>query len=237
MAIPVVTRRTPRWLVWHGRLSLALLAALLVFAAVVPAVGARSASLSDLRAAIEAGRVDQVSVTGALPPGATGSSTAHLLWQDGLIARVTTVLHLSDGWHATPPRLADLDHLVGDMGHELSVGGKHVSLRAVTRVQGPGDSTSLAGWHLPLWMSPVGGVLWVVAVLLLATGPEPRWATRWAWFWAFITPLGVVALPLFALGSVPLPGRPAPRPPGHRLTGGWAFLLVNVSVAFFDLNS
>ena len=80
-------------------------------------------------------------------------------------------------------------------------------------------------------------MLWVVAVLLLATVPEPRWATRWAWFWAFITPLGVVALPLFALGSVPLPGRPAPRPPGHRLTGGWAFLLVNVSVAFFDLNS
>ncbi len=237
MAIPVAARRTPRWLVWHGHLRLALLAALLVFAAVVPAVGTRSASLSDLRAVIEAGRVDQVSVTGALPPGATGSSTAHLLWQDGLIARVTTVLHLSDGSQATSPGLADLDHLVGDIGHELSVGGKHVSLRAVTQVQGPGYSTSLAGWHLPLWMSPVGGVLWIVAVLLLATGPEPRWATRWAWFWAFITPLAVVAMPLFALGSVPLPGRPAPRRPGRRLTGGWAFLLVGLIVTVFDLRS
>ena len=236
MATPAANLKA-RWLVWYGHLRLALLLAVLAFAATVPFVGSRTASLAELQGALEAGRVEQVSVIGALPPGATGSRTAHIVWQDGPITRVTTVRHLSDGSQGPPHERSDLDHVLGDLRHQLGVWDKQSSLSVVTETEGPMDRAPMAGWYLPVWMGQVSPWLWVVAVLLLATGPEPRWATRWAWFWAFIGPLVVVALPLFALGSVPLPGRPAPRRPGHRLTGGWAFLLVGLIVTVFDLHS
>lgn len=73
-------------------------------------------------------------------------------------------------------------------------------------------------------MSPQWGFLPVATALLwfavLVTGPEPRYATRFAWFWLAFSPLSVLAavayLLLGARGAVP--GE-------RRLTGAWAFLL------------
>jgi hypothetical protein len=75
------------------------------------------------------------------------------------------------------------------------------------------------------------GVIWGwfgIAVLttigLLIAGPQPRRATKWAWFWlaVSITPLWLVFL---VLEPVPM-WSDQPRPVARRrLTGGWAFLL------------
>ncbi|MCL3860974.1 hypothetical protein [Actinotalea sp. K2] len=72
-------------------------------------------------------------------------------------------------------------------------------------------------WHL---MS-IGGI---GAFLLLVLGPQPRLATKWAWFWLcmYVPPLWLVFVvleptPWWVKGQLP----PAQR----RLTGGWAFLL------------
>ncbi|MBB2892973.1 hypothetical protein [Flexivirga oryzae] len=66
----------------------------------------------------------------------------------------------------------------------------------------------------------------VAALFVLINGPQPRWATRWGWFWLILNPALVVTLPLFLLASGPLRPTDHPEPPtGRRLTGGWAFLL------------
>lgn len=72
-------------------------------------------------------------------------------------------------------------------------------------------------------------VLIALAVLVALTAtiiasPEPRFATRWAWFWlaAYVWPAAVAYLllePTAAWRREPV------RAPGRRLTGGWAFLI------------
>ncbi|MPV39139.1 hypothetical protein [Georgenia subflava] len=64
----------------------------------------------------------------------------------------------------------------------------------------------------------------LAVLLLLVLGPQPRLATKWAWFW-----LAMTAAPLWLvfvlLEPTPLGARrPAPLP-ARRLTGGWAFLI------------
>ncbi len=64
---------------------------------------------------------------------------------------------------------------------------------------------------------------WLVTVVLLDVGPQPRWATKWAWFWMMgAGPMAVVFLmiePVPVWQSEALAARP------WRLTGGRAFLL------------
>jgi len=61
-------------------------------------------------------------------------------------------------------------------------------------------------------------------LVLLIIGPQPRWATKWAWFWLLgLGPMSVVFLlaePVPVWQSSPAYLRPS------RLTGGWAFLLM-----------
>jgi len=76
-----------------------------------------------------------------------------------------------------------------------------------------------------------GGIAGLAALLLLIGGPQPRLATKWAWFWlAWHTPL--LWLAFVVLEPVPVwlnrPLRQRPR----RLTGGWAFLLSITAVPF-----
>jgi hypothetical protein len=61
--------------------------------------------------------------------------------------------------------------------------------------------------------------------LLIAAGPEPWRATRWAWFWAvlFTAPVGALA---FAILSGPTPLVPTPRNRAWRLSGGWTFIII-----------
>ncbi|MFH5821368.1 hypothetical protein [Georgenia sp. AZ-5] len=58
---------------------------------------------------------------------------------------------------------------------------------------------------------------------LLIGGPQPRLATKWAWFWlAVSTPLWTVFL---LLEPVPVWSRSPAPVRERRLTGGWAFVL------------
>jgi hypothetical protein len=79
-----------------------------------------------------------------------------------------------------------------------------------------GTSASVVGWS---W----SGLAWVVSLIWLIAGPQPRLATKWAWFWLFAIDPALVAFlllePVPAWQPYPIPARPS------RLTGGWAFLL------------
>lgn len=84
----------------------------------------------------------------------------------------------------------------------------HVSAHAV-----PGLSLA---WSL-------AGLAGLATLVLLVGGPQPRLATKWAWFWLLgVGPLGVAFL---LLEPVPVWLRDA-LPARTRLTGGWAFLLM-----------
>jgi len=70
------------------------------------------------------------------------------------------------------------------------------------------------------WPAVVG----LGAMLVLITGPQPRLATKWAWFWLAwaVPPLWAVFLllePVPVWRRTSVPARP------QRYTGGWAFLL------------
>lgn len=80
------------------------------------------------------------------------------------------------------------------------------------------------GWHVPPVVAMSAALLFFAGFGLLIAGPQPWRATRWAWFWLLLPPVGSVA---FLLLSGPTPGLPSPRNPRRRLTGGGgvAFLL------------
>lgn len=64
-------------------------------------------------------------------------------------------------------------------------------------------------------------------IAVVAGWPEPRLATRWAWFWliAYFWPAALVFL---LLEPTPAWRREPVRAPRRRLTGGWGFLLALV---------
>lgn len=101
---------------------------------------------------------------------------------------------------------------------------------------------------LPLsgWTDPWGILMflgWLLVILALLTGPQPRRATKWAWFWLLGLPLGLGFLALLAMEapwSARAVRRPEPLPhdkqrdlPGGdpRLTGGWAFVITTIGGA------
>jgi len=66
----------------------------------------------------------------------------------------------------------------------------------------------------------------LAALVLLAAGPQPRLATRWAWFW--LSGLYPLVLLFVLLEPVPLWRGASSTAPARRLTAGWAFLVVLV---------
>lgn len=92
---------------------------------------------------------------------------------------------------------------------------------ALTR-PGPGEPSAtgaLGVLDVLLSVAALGGTIAVVA-----GWPEPRLATRWAWFWliAYFWPAALVFL---LLEPTPAWRRGPVRAPRRRLTGGWGFLL------------
>jgi hypothetical protein len=81
---------------------------------------------------------------------------------------------------------------------------------------------------VPLGLSVTTAVLLVLvtfgtALVLLVAGPEPRLATRWAWFWLTVN-AWPVWLAYALLEPTPAWSRRTVIGPVRRLTGGWAFL-------------
>ncbi|MCZ2819293.1 hypothetical protein O2V63_02995 [Modestobacter sp. VKM Ac-2977] len=195
------------------RVALVVLGLGMVLASVL--VGQRPGSLDDLRAAVDAGRVEEVRVSEGLEPGATGYAVQTAVWQSGLITRRTEV------WEASPGGDVPQDRrpvLYRDLAAELQAADP--DLRVVPLAEASSWSEVL-GWRLPNWAGTVLLAHGLAVVFLLVGGPPPARATRWGWFWLSWPPIGSLA---FLLLSGPFPGIPAPRPGARRLTGGWAFL-------------
>lgn len=122
--------------------------------------------------------------------------------------------------NSRPPRTAILPP---DHRHSSALpASQHCSQDYVTRDQRLSDGGRLLGWHVPNAVAIPAFVLFLAGLVVLMAGPQPRRATRWAWFWLLLPPLGCL---LFLTLSGPTGGVPAPRDPDRRLTGGWAFLL------------
>lgn len=214
--VPVVS---PGWGTWR----VVLLAWLAVVVVAVLLTGTRPASLGDLQRGLASGEVTAVTLVGALEPGATGQAQPLIFWHDGLLPRYTTVQHhrgfaserqLSQG--GIPVVSADL---AGELARWTPNGDLDVVSEPVRSVCG----TTIHDWCVPPGTA-LAAVAWgMVTFVTLVAGPQPRRATRWAWFW-LLAGLGPVVLVGYLILGLPRPGEPL-QPQGRRLTGGWAFLI------------
>lgn len=196
-------RRVPPSSPAHLVLRLMLLVALAAGAAQVATQPAQRTA-GDLEAALAAGEVATMTIERPTVPTIGGVGVA---WTgDGRPARATY-------------RYDSMSDVGVDEGRRLlaaaAASPRDVEVREVEEL----PSRSSPAWQLYLAL----GVL-VALPLTLVAGPEPRLATRWAWFW-----LGVhawpAALAYVALEPTPVWDRRGLAAPERRLTAGWAFLI------------
>lgn len=211
-------RRGPanRWRIFR----LVLIGMWLLCAAAAIALHERSASLTDLYAAVAAGDVDRVTISGHdFPPGEGGYSTRVLQWREGWFQDTATVVEVGGG--SDGPELGQRQGEItrDDVAEVLARANADVEV--VTGVEMP-SRTDLGGFLVPDWLGVVAFVIVLAALFLLVNGPEPWRATRWAWFWLSGVP--VLGL-LFLVWSGPTPGVRPPRDRYRRWTGGPAFLV------------
>lgn len=215
----------PSW--WPvARWSVLALSVLTV--AVFAVQGHLQASYGDLQQEVRQGTVTEVRIEGGLggadgiDPGVQGVAVVHVYWDTGWPSRVTRI------WQATSQSELNSDTLAGADAEAVVVGPVDDALRlespglvvAFSEPPEPSAGAILGRWELPdSWMA-LPFVLLAGFFLVLGRGPEPRWATRWAWVWLSLTPVMVLVVPLYVLFGA------RPHPSGaRRLTGGWAFLI------------
>ncbi len=80
----------------------------------------------------------------------------------------------------------------------------------------PGGTTLTIDWA-------GSGLVYLAILILLISGPQPRWATKWAWFW--LLNVGPMAAVFLLLEPVPVWQSEPVFARRSRLTGGWALLL------------
>lgn len=201
-----------------ARRSLAVCTLLLLAVALL--IGAHSSSLDRLKAALSTGSVRTVWVSGGLPTGATGYSTVEVRWREGLFNRHVRVLQVRGPRASYQGAGSDVSAVItSGVASQLVEANPDVR---VIREEAPRPSASILRWEVPAWLGFAALILLLAAVGMLVSGPKPWRATRWAWFWLMVSPVGTLA---YLVLSGPTPLVPAPRNLTHRLTGGWAFLL------------
>jgi hypothetical protein len=219
--------RVPRALAW------ALVLGWFATSVVGVATSERSASFGDLESDLRTGAVDQVVVTGALPPDAVGSALVEVRWRDGWLLRTAEVRQVTRR-QGSPDRTLDGDPVVrGDVAAHLAAIDPAVRVETGGQRQSAGLTAGAFGWTVSGWLAWPYVVLVGLTLRVLAVAPEPWRATRWGWGWpvVLLAPLGSVAFLL--LGG---PTRAVRRPEGHRarLTGGWSFLAAVLVASAFD---
>ena len=217
------------WRGWAGiRALLLILTPVILLAALV--WGERAATLRDLQDDVEAGKVSRVQVTGVMAPGATGTVWQEVQWRSGWQRYQVDVQLVAGPQELSTSRTTMTD----DDGSPLPVTRQDVgalvrqwdSTVPVDRVQhrsGSSFSGTVLGVGVPGWVGLLTLFQWLAAVFMLRHGPEPRWVSRWGWFWLSFLPFGVTA---FLLSSGPLPGRRYVEPGPRRLRGGRAFVVM-----------
>lgn len=185
-------------------------------------VGVRQDDYFSLQEALRTSAVDEVVVQSHvtdLDEPFPGQGSARLQWRDNGQNHSATV------WHAGSESLLPEGDLPDDTVSGVIVGALGPELRALnpdvtlTQQERPSSWGTLGDRNLYGPWAVLPGLLWFLTVLTMITGPEPRWATRWAWFWLLLSPAVFVAVPAYLVwGAHGHEG-------GRRLTGGWAFLL------------
>lgn len=256
LAAPGPSRtRIGTWAVQAVRVAAALL--LLAGLAGAAATAARRESLVTFRSDLDAGRVTEVVFAGPgsyRPPGAlTGADPLRrtVRWEVAGGGRRTADLSedvgsgdlpedvgsgdLSDDVGSGDPdeRSAEVD---GADGSGLSGGPAteaEVEQDLRGRVAAAGVPVREPGGGPAEWAVRASGLAALVLVVFLLVGPQPRRATKWAWFWLMLVPGGLTQLAWLA-AEAPWSRRvaagPEPRPhkwepADTRLTGGRAVLL------------
>ena len=205
-------------LVWFGAL------------AALPLVGERGSTWHDVEHLVRTGQVHEIRISGELAPGNHGFSTVYVRWHRGGLDHVTVVLQATSRKVGTSN--AGGDHVTATLYRMPSEVLRNLqpALR-VSRDDRMSAGSRVLGFEIPSWLIGTWLMLSVAGVSLLVGGPQPWWATRWAWLW-----LGAVSFPIagaaFLLLSGPTPGVPKPQNANRRLTGGWAFLIAFLLGAF-----
>jgi len=181
-------------------------------------LGERTSTYGELRQDVASGDVDSVVVTGGTTAPFIGRMTATVHWRDGLFRYQAPVVEQH------PQRRTETRAgvpVVYSVERDLAGRGGLVSVER--RPHDFPDYNEIYGWRLPHWTEAATLAIGVTGLLLLIAGPQPRRATRWAWFW-----LMSVAPPAGFLAFLVLSGQLSLRPQADvapRLTGGFAFVL------------
>ena len=183
-------------------------------------VGERTSSYNGLRDAVASGDVDSVVVTGGTTAPFLGRASVRVHWREGIFRYQASVVEQHPQrrtqTRAGVPVVYSVERDLEDLD----------TVAVERRPHDHPDDNVIYGWRLPHWTETAVLVVGAAGLLLLIAGPQPRRATRWAWFW-----LMSAAPPAGFLAFLLLSGRLSPRPQaslGRRLTGGWAFLLAMV---------
>lgn len=208
------------WLTRRWRLTGALIALMaLTTAALLVTMGMRPATYGDLLSDVAESKVFEVQAAG--PDEPANGDQVELRWTvfNGLLDQYATVTVADsrgyDAWDESVFVTA------ADPRETLLSINPDLEMTDVSFTDGP--STTFMEWRAPGPVVLLALASWLAVLLLLVGGPEPWRATRWAWFWIWLStgPFGAMAYLL--LGGPSGIGRP--RSPRRWLTGGWAFLL------------
>lgn len=208
----------PRW--WPV-LRWTTLAASLATVAAVLTLGSHPSDYDALRAGLSDGSVTAVHIDGAIggpdgiDPTASGTATVQLSWHGRRVDHHAEVLQLV----GDPSTNDQGDHRLPRITGRVDTPLREIS-PSVQLTWGEHRSTEffVAGWTVPGWVLLGLLATFMGLVATLALGPEPRWATRWGWWWLMFSGLGIVTIPAYLLFGV----RPGT---GRRLNGWWAFLV------------
>lgn len=206
---------------FHDRIRWTFIPLLLAIGAYTLLFGVRAAGYHALEAGVAAGEIETISATPGIEGMAEGSTVQEVRWSQGGRHYRTEVRMIT-------PTTAD-DHVASDdlpalWGHDVAgtLRTTNPDLR-VERAVGESELYSeVLGYRLPAWVGWALVAIGIGSLSMLISGREPWRATRWAWFWIMLSPIGLL---IYLVLSGPTPLIPAPRKPARRLTGGWAFLL------------
>ncbi|UFU07500.1 hypothetical protein [Ruania halotolerans] len=202
--------------------TLVVVRAVLLVAALAMAIPAATQAyrepLGQLRADLEAGRVTSMEIERP-EPGTGAEGQFEVRWDAGLFDSIAQYEYSSE---------RDLDE-----GADL-VRAAHAAGVEVVVIDLDDDFVRIDG-VLARQLAPVGLLTAAGILIVLITGPQPWFATKWAWFWL------ATAIPVLWLVYLLIEPRPlwlsirlarAGREPvplvdhqERRLTGGWAFLI------------